>query len=43
MYKPIEKIQHLFLDFNKLMGLHMNPNKRWIKMTDCISWKEFEI
>lgn len=43
MYKPIEKIQHSFLDFNQPMGLHMNPNNRWIKMADCIPWDEFEI
>lgn len=43
MYKPSEKIQHSFLDFNQPMGLHMNPNNRWIKMADCIPWDEFEI
>jgi len=43
MYKPIEKIQHSFLDFNQPLGLHMNPNNRWIKMADCIPWDEFEI
>lgn len=24
------------------MGLHMNPDNRWIKMADCIPWDEFE-
>ena len=43
MYKPIEKIQHSFLDFNQPMGLHMNPNNRWIKMADSIPWDEFEV
>lgn len=41
MYKPIDKLQHSFLDFNQPMGLHMNPNNRWIKMADCIPWDEF--
>ena len=43
MYKPIDKSQHSFLDFNQPMGLHMNPNNRWIKMADSIPWDEFEI
>ena len=40
MYKPIDKLQHSFLDFNQPMGLHMNPNNRWIKMADRIPWDE---
>lgn len=43
MYKPINKLQHSFLDFNQPMGLHMNPENRWIKMADAIPWDEFEI
>ncbi len=43
MYKPSDKLQHSFLDFNQPMGLHMNPNNRWIKMADRIPWDEFEI
>lgn len=43
MYKPINKLQQSFLDFNQPLGLHMNPNNRWIKMADCIPWDEFEI
>ena len=43
MYKPIDKSQHSFLDFNQPMGLHMNPNNRWIKMADSIPWDKFEI
>lgn len=43
MYKPIENIQHSFLDFNQPMGLHMNPNNRWIKLADRIPWEKFEI
>ena len=43
MYKPIDKLQHSFLDFNQPMGLHMNPDNRWIKMAARIPWDEFEI
>ena len=43
MYKPIDKLQHSFLDFNQPMGLKMNPENRWIKMADLIPWDEFEI
>ena len=43
MYKSIDKLQHSFLDFNQPMGLHMNPDNRWIKMADCIPWDKFEI
>ena len=42
MYKPIDKLQHSFLDFNQPMGLKMNPQNRWIKMADLIPWDEFE-
>ena len=43
MYKPIDKLQHSFLDFNQPMGLHMNPDNRWIKMADRIPWDTFEV
>lgn len=43
MYKPINKLQYSFIDFNQPMGLHMNPDNRWIKMADRIPWDEFEI
>ena len=42
MHKPIRNL-HSFLDFNQPMGLHMNPNNRWIKMADRIPWDEFEV
>ena len=38
MYKPTDKLQHSFLDFNQPMGLHMNPENRWIKLADRIPW-----
>ena len=43
MYKPIDKLQHSFFDFNQPMGLHMNPDNRWTKLADRISWDEFEV
>ena len=43
MYKPTDKLQHSFLDFNQPMGLHMNPENRWIKLADRIPWDEFEV
>ena len=42
MYKPIDKLQHSFLDFNQPMGLKMNPENRWIKMADMVPWDKFE-
>ena len=42
MYKPIDKLQHSFLDFNQPLGLHMNPDIRWIKLADQIPWDTFE-
>ena len=42
MYKKTDRSQHSFLDFNQPMGLHTNPDNRWIKMADRIPWDEFE-
>lgn len=42
MYKPSDKSQSSFLDFNQPLGLHMNPQNRWIKMADSIPWEQFE-
>ena len=42
MYKPVDMSQSSFLDFNQPMGLHMNPDNRWIKMADAIPWDVFE-
>lgn len=42
MYRPVDKSQHSFLDFNQPMGLHMNPDNRWIKLADMIPWDAFE-
>ena len=38
----IDKLQHSFLDFNQPLGLHMNPDNRWIKLADRIPWDTFE-
>ena len=42
MYKPIDRLQHSFLDFNQPLGLKMNPENRWVKMADLIPWDKFE-
>lgn len=42
MYKSDNSLQSSFLDFNQPMGLHMNPENRWIKMADMIPWDVFE-
>ena len=42
MYKPADKSHFSFLDFNQPLGLHMNPNNRWIQMADAIPWDVFE-
>ena len=36
MYKPADKTQTSFLDFNQPMGLKVNPDNRWIQMADKI-------
>jgi hypothetical protein len=42
MYKVVDKSQPTFLDFNQPLGLKMNPENRWIIMSDQIPWKQFE-
>ena len=42
MYKPLDKLQHSFLDFNQPLGLHMNPENRWVDLADRIPWDVFE-
>ncbi len=42
MYKPSDRSQSSFLDFNQPMGLQMNPNNRWVKMADSVPWDVFE-
>ena len=42
MCTPANKTQSSFLDFNQPLGLHMNPDNRWIQMADQIPWDVFE-
>lgn len=42
MYKYTDNTQNSFLTFNQPLGLHMNPENRWIKMADAIPWDIFE-
>jgi IS5 family transposase len=42
MYKYTDNTQSSFLSFDQPMGLHMNPNNRWIRMADAIPWAIFE-
>lgn len=42
MYKCTDNSQNNFLSFNQPLGLHMNPENRWIKMADAIPWEIFE-
>lgn len=42
MYKYTDNTQSNFLDFNQPIGLHMNPENRWVKMADDIPWEIFE-
>lgn len=42
MYKYTDNTQNSFLSFNQPIGLHMNPENRWVKMADAIPWEIFE-
>ena len=42
MYKYTDNTQSNFLSFNQPIGLHMNPENRWVKMADAIPWEIFE-
>lgn len=42
MYKPVDNSQPSLLNFNQPMGLHMNPENRWIKIANRIPWDLFE-
>lgn len=42
MYKYTDNTQSNFLNFNQPIGLHINPENRWIKMADAIPWEIFE-
>ena len=42
MYRPLDKLQHPFFDFNQPLGMHMNSKNRWIRLADQIPWDVFE-
>lgn len=42
MYIKNRKRQINFTDFNQPMGLHMNPENRWIKKAETIPWDDIE-
>ena len=42
MYRPLDKLQHSFFDFNQPLGMHMNPKNRWVRLADRIPWDVFE-
>lgn len=42
MYKTNDKSQQTFLGFNQPLGLHMNPNNKWVKKADQVPWDVFE-
>lgn len=42
MYRPLNKLQHSFFDFNQPLGMHMNPKNRWSDLADRILWDVFE-
>lgn len=39
MYKPVNKAQSSFLDFNQPLGRHMNLKNWWVKMVDSVPWE----
>ncbi len=43
MYKPADKTQTSFLDFNQPIGLHLNPGNRWVQMAEKVPWDVFEV
>lgn len=42
MYKYLDQLQHSFLDFNQPLGMHMNPENRWVRLAEQIPWDIFE-
>lgn len=43
MYKPVDKTQTSFLDFNRPIGRLMNLSNRWTQMAEKIPWNLFEV
>ncbi|GMA53512.1 hypothetical protein GCM10025857_48690 [Alicyclobacillus contaminans] len=42
MYKSQPYVQISFEDFNQPLGLHMNPENRWVKKAEQIPWGQLE-
>lgn len=42
MYKKNRNKQLAFENFNQLLGLHLNPENRWIKKAETIPWDAIE-
>ena len=42
MYKYLDQLQHSFFDFNQPLGMHMNPENRWVRLAEQIPWDVFE-
>ena len=42
MYKTTDKSQPSFLDFDQPLGMHMNPNNRWVRLAEVVPWDEYE-
>ena len=42
MYKTTDKSQPSFLDFDQPLGMHMNPNNRWVRLAELVPWDEYE-
>lgn len=42
MYKFNRNRQFSFSDFNQPIGLKMNPENRWVKKSETITWDEIE-
>jgi Transposase domain (DUF772). len=43
MYKVKDNSQPTFLDFNQPLGMHLNPDNRWVKLAEFIPWDEYEV
>ena len=43
MYRPFDKMQTSFFDFNQPLGMHMSPKNRRIDLAHRIPWDVFEV
>lgn len=42
MYKVKDNQQPSFLDFEQPLGMHLNPDNRWIRLAAIIPWDKYE-